>query len=51
MINDLPTIYEVVTGIAKKQQREKSASTPNSSSKSKSSSKTVSLNVSKYACY
>ncbi|RWR84731.1 PHD finger protein Alfin1 [Cinnamomum micranthum f. kanehirae] len=40
MINDLPTIYEVVTGIVKKQQREKSASTPNSSSKSKSSSKT-----------
>ncbi|KAJ8629512.1 hypothetical protein MRB53_022835 [Persea americana] len=40
MINDLPTIYEVVTGIVKKQQREKSASTPNSSSKSKSSTKT-----------
>ncbi|KAJ8618750.1 hypothetical protein MRB53_014936 [Persea americana] len=39
MINDLPTIHEIVTGNAKK-QREKSASTPNSSSKSKSSSKT-----------
>ncbi|KAI5006922.1 hypothetical protein ZWY2020_046870, partial [Hordeum vulgare] len=31
MINNLPTIYEVVTGIAKKQSKEK---TPNSSSKS-----------------
>lgn len=40
MINDLPTIHEIVTGSAKK-QREKSASTPNSSSKSKSSSKAV----------
>lgn len=51
MINDLPTIYEVVTGIVKKQQREKSASTPNSSSKSKSSTKTVSLIALTYACY
>ncbi|XP_008788310.1 PHD finger protein ALFIN-LIKE 5-like isoform X2 [Phoenix dactylifera] len=39
MINNLPTIYEVVTGTAKKQSKEK---TPNSSSKSnKSSSKMV----------
>ncbi|XP_042422835.1 PHD finger protein ALFIN-LIKE 8-like isoform X2 [Zingiber officinale] len=36
MINNLPTIYEVVTGITKKQSKEK---TSNSSSKSKSSSK------------
>ncbi|KAK1299940.1 PHD finger protein ALFIN-LIKE 7 [Acorus calamus] len=36
MINDLPTIYEVVTGNAKSQSREK---TPNSSSKSKSNTK------------
>ncbi|XP_058097513.1 PHD finger protein ALFIN-LIKE 4 [Magnolia sinica] len=41
MINELPTIFEVVTGTAKKQPKEKSAATtPNSSSKSKSSSKT-----------
>uniref|UniRef100_A0A453G6K5 PHD finger protein ALFIN-LIKE n=1 Tax=Aegilops tauschii subsp. strangulata TaxID=200361 RepID=A0A453G6K5_AEGTS len=40
MINNLPTIYEVVTGIAKKQSKEK---TPNSSSKSsKPSMKVVS---------
>ncbi|XP_043722362.1 PHD finger protein ALFIN-LIKE 7-like [Telopea speciosissima] len=36
MINDLPTIFEVVTGIAKKQARDKSAAIPISSSKSKS---------------
>nr|DAD38798.1 TPA_asm: hypothetical protein HUJ06_013120 [Nelumbo nucifera] len=36
MMNDLPTIFEVVTGVAKKQPREKSAATPNSSSKNKS---------------
>lgn len=39
MINNLPTIYEVVTGTAKKQLKEKN---PNSSSKSnKSGSKKV----------
>ncbi|XP_010047516.1 PHD finger protein ALFIN-LIKE 4 isoform X1 [Eucalyptus grandis] len=38
MINDLPTIFEVVTGSAKKQSKEKS-SVSNSSNKSKSSSK------------
>ncbi|KAI6682009.1 hypothetical protein NL676_035890 [Syzygium grande] len=38
MINDLPTIFEVVTGTAKKQSKEKS-SVSNSSNKSKSSSK------------
>ncbi|KAJ8499460.1 hypothetical protein OPV22_010012 [Ensete ventricosum] len=36
MINNLPTIYEVVTGTAKRQSKEK---TSNSSSKNKSSSK------------
>ncbi|XP_030448412.1 PHD finger protein ALFIN-LIKE 4-like isoform X3 [Syzygium oleosum] len=38
MINDLPTIFEVVTGTAKKQSKEKS-SVSNSSNKSKSISK------------
>ncbi|KAM3308244.1 PHD finger protein ALFIN-LIKE 3 isoform X1 [Capsicum chacoense] len=37
MINDLPTIYEVVTGAVKKQQKEKSSS--HSGKKSKSNSK------------
>ncbi|XP_031490165.1 PHD finger protein ALFIN-LIKE 4-like isoform X2 [Nymphaea colorata] len=37
MMNDLPTIFEVVTGVAKKQAREKSTVTTNSSSKSKTS--------------
>ncbi|XP_042459097.1 PHD finger protein ALFIN-LIKE 8-like isoform X1 [Zingiber officinale] len=36
MINNLPTIYEVVTGLAKKQVKEKN---PNRSNKNKSSSK------------
>ncbi|XP_058089947.1 PHD finger protein ALFIN-LIKE 4-like isoform X2 [Magnolia sinica] len=40
MMNELPTIFEIVTGTAKKQPREKPSATPNSSSKSKSSSKT-----------
>ncbi|KAG9143280.1 hypothetical protein Leryth_010209 [Lithospermum erythrorhizon] len=39
MINDLPTVFEVVTGSAKKQQKEKSAVSNHSSSKSKSNSK------------
>ncbi|XP_009785102.1 PHD finger protein ALFIN-LIKE 3 isoform X2 [Nicotiana tabacum] len=39
MINDLPTIYEVVTGAAKKQQREKSSISSHSGKKSKSNSK------------
>ncbi|XP_031288038.1 PHD finger protein ALFIN-LIKE 4-like isoform X1 [Pistacia vera] len=39
MINDLPTIFEVVTGSAKKQAKEKSAVSNHSSNKSKSSSK------------
>ncbi|OWM83069.1 PHD finger protein ALFIN-LIKE 4-like isoform X2 [Punica granatum] len=39
MVNDLPTIFEVVTGIAKKLPKEKSSVSNHSSSKSKSSSK------------
>ncbi|CAL0332445.1 unnamed protein product [Lupinus luteus] len=39
MMNDLPTIFEVVTGTAKKQVKEKSSVSNNSGSKSKSSSK------------
>lgn len=39
MINDLPTIYEVVTGAAKKQVKERSSVSNHSSTKSKSSSK------------
>ncbi|XP_042048164.1 PHD finger protein ALFIN-LIKE 4-like isoform X1 [Salvia splendens] len=39
MINDVPTVFEVVTGAAKKQQKEKSLVSNNSSNKSKSNSK------------
>ncbi|GAA0183901.1 DNA metabolism protein [Lithospermum erythrorhizon] len=39
MINDLPSVFEVVTGSAKKQQKEKSSVLNHSSSKSKSNSK------------
>ncbi|CAL5376386.1 unnamed protein product [Camellia sinensis] len=39
MINDLPTIFEVVTGTAKKQVKEKSSVSNHSNSKSKSNSK------------
>ncbi|KAK7389650.1 hypothetical protein VNO78_24869 [Psophocarpus tetragonolobus] len=39
MINELPTIFEVVTGAAKKQVKEKSSVSNQSGSKSKSSSK------------
>ncbi|KAK6268238.1 hypothetical protein QUC31_012398 [Theobroma cacao] len=41
MINDLPTIFEVVTGAAKKQTKEKSSVSNHSSNKSKSNSKAV----------
>ncbi|RVW52078.1 PHD finger protein ALFIN-like 3 [Vitis vinifera] len=41
MINDLPTIFEVVTGTAKKQVKEKSSVSNHSSNKSKSNSKVV----------
>jgi len=39
MMNELPTIYEVVTGTAKKQVKERSTVTNNSSSKNKSGGK------------
>ncbi|KAL6558634.1 PHD finger protein ALFIN-LIKE 5 [Orobanche minor] len=39
MINDLPTIFEVVTGAAKKQLKDKSSVTNHSGSKSKSNAK------------
>jgi len=39
MINDLPTVFEVVTGASKKQQKEKLSVPNNSSNKSKSNSK------------
>ncbi|KAJ7979280.1 PHD finger alfin-like protein [Quillaja saponaria] len=41
MINDLPTIFEVVTGTAKKQANEKSSVSTHGSNKSKSGSKVV----------
>ncbi|KAJ8566127.1 hypothetical protein K7X08_037242 [Anisodus acutangulus] len=44
MINDLPTIYEIVTGAAKKQVKDRSSVSNHSSNKSKSNSK-----VGKYA--
>ncbi|KAK4481974.1 hypothetical protein RD792_012889 [Penstemon davidsonii] len=39
MINDLPTVFEIVTGAAKKQQKEKSSVSNQSNTKSKSNSK------------
>lgn len=39
MINNLPTVYEVVTGAAKKQQKDKSSVSNHAASKSKSNSK------------
>ncbi|WCJ42747.1 PHD finger protein ALFIN-LIKE 5 [Euphorbia peplus] len=39
MINDLPTIFEVVTGTAKKQMKEKTSISNHSSNKSKSNTK------------
>jgi hypothetical protein len=41
MINDLPTIFEVVTGTAKKQVKEKSSVSNHGSNKSKSNTKSV----------
>ncbi|MBA0604114.1 hypothetical protein Godav_016799 [Gossypium davidsonii] len=43
MINDLPTIFEVVTGSAKKHTKEKSLVSNHSSKKSKSKSKALKL--------
>ncbi|KAK2452772.1 PHD finger protein ALFIN-LIKE 4 [Trifolium repens] len=48
MINDLPTIFEAVTGLAKKQGKEKSVSN-NSSTKSKSNTKRGSEAQPKYS--
>lgn len=45
MINDLPTVFEIVTGAAKKQLNEKSVISNHSGSKMKSSSKSVSINI------
>lgn len=45
MINDLPTVYEVVSGIAKKQVKDKSSATNHSSNKSKQNSKGVKITV------
>lgn len=39
MMNDLPSIFEVVAGTAKKQSKEKSSVSNNSSNRSKSNSK------------
>ena len=41
MINELPTIFEVVTGTAKKQVKERSTVSNQSNNKSKSNSKGV----------
>ncbi|KAL5770955.1 hypothetical protein ACOSP7_015109 [Xanthoceras sorbifolium] len=49
MINELPTIFEVVTGSAKKQTKEKSSVSNHSSNKSKSSSKGQSSESGKYS--
>ncbi|KAJ4708822.1 PHD finger alfin-like protein [Melia azedarach] len=49
MINDLPTIFEVVTGSPKKQTKEKSSVSNHSSTKSKSSSKGRSSESGKYS--
>lgn len=45
MINDLPTIFEVVTGAAKKQVKEKSSISNHSSNKSKSDTKVVKISL------
>lgn len=55
MINELPTVFEVVTGAntTKKQVKEKSSVSNNSGSKSKSSSKAVNnilFLTNKYIC-
>lgn len=41
MMNDLPSIFEVVAGTAKKQSKEKSSVSNNSSNRSKSNSKVI----------
>ncbi|KAL9224677.1 hypothetical protein vseg_000689 [Gypsophila vaccaria] len=47
MINDLPTVFEVVSGTAKKPSKEKASVSKNGSNKSKSSSNTKSAKASK----
>ncbi|GAY37473.1 hypothetical protein CUMW_029260 [Citrus unshiu] len=49
MINELPTIFEVVTGTTKKQAKEKSSVSNHSSSKSKSNSKRGSETQAKFS--
>ncbi|XP_039006708.1 PHD finger protein ALFIN-LIKE 4-like [Hibiscus syriacus] len=49
MINDLPTIFEVVKGVAKKQMKEGSLVSNHSSNKSKSNSKRGSKSQPKYS--
>jgi len=50
MINDLPTIFEVVSGAAKKNQTEKFAVANHSSAKSKSNSKVVKMDFNTFLC-
>lgn len=45
MINELPSLFEVVTGAAKKQVKDKSSVSNHSSNKSKSNSKVVKENL------
>ncbi|KAK9705514.1 hypothetical protein RND81_07G062900 [Saponaria officinalis] len=47
MMNDLPSVFEVVSGTAKKQSKEKASVSNNSSSKSKTNSNTKSGKISK----
>ncbi|KAI5669645.1 hypothetical protein M9H77_19498 [Catharanthus roseus] len=47
MINDLPTVFEVVTGSNKKQPKEKSSVSNHSSNKSKSNSKKIEKGIQK----
>ncbi|XP_050364458.1 PHD finger protein ALFIN-LIKE 4 [Argentina anserina] len=49
MINELPTIFEIVTGTAKKQVKEKSTNSNHGSNKPKSNSKRGSESQGKYA--
>lgn len=51
MINDLPTIFEIVSGTAKKQAKEKSSISNHSSNKSKPNSKVVDGLIPYYSFY
>ncbi|KAK7858101.1 phd finger protein alfin-like 5 [Quercus suber] len=48
MINELPTIFEIVSGTAKKQSKEKSSVSNHSGNKSKSNSKVRAMEAPKY---